>query len=394
MNHDTNTRGMPAPDSAASGAAPAVAAYRPGRSLYFASPETALLADGPRAALAGRTPAQEAAEALRLARELGVADPVVVGAVPFDTRRPAALWVAAGVRRGPRGGAAEPRRPAAGRARLEATPAPERYLEAVWRALHRIRRGELQKIVLARALEVTLPEAPDLQAVLANLQAADAQAYTYAIDIPPALGGGVLLGASPELLVERRGRRVRLHPLAGSRPRSADPQRDAAMAEALLASDKDRREHALVVEAIAAVLEPLCTRLEVPDRPSLSRTAALWHLGTFIEGELAEPAPSSLELALRLHPTPAVCGTPRAAARALIGELEGMDRGLFAGLVGWCDASGDGQWAVTIRCARAEGRRLQLYAGAGVVAGSDPQQELAETAAKFRTLLDALGVET
>ena len=120
-------------------------------------------------------------------------------------------------------------------------------------------------------------------------------------------------------------------------------------------------------------------------------TAAMWHLGTEIRGTLADPATGSLELARRLHPTPAICGTPVEAARDAIGELEPFDRGFYTGAVGWTDASGDGEWALTLRCGEVDGRRLRLFAGAGIVAGSRPEQELAETTAKFRTMLDAVG---
>ena len=160
-----------------------------------------------------------------------------------------------------------------------------------------------------------------------------------------------------------------------------------------MASAKDRREHAVVAEFVAETLRPFCRRLEVPSGPSLVRTATMWHLSTRVTGELRDPEVSALELACALHPTPAVCGTPTGVARAAISELEPFDRGFYTGALGWGDALGDGEWVVTIRCAEASGSRLRLFAGGGIVVDSVPGEELAETSAKFRTMLRALGVD-
>ncbi|MDG4862980.1 chorismate-binding protein, partial [Streptomyces sp. T-3] len=196
-----------------------------------------------------------------------------------------------------------------------------------------------------------------------------------------------------ELLVSRLGGRLVANPLAGSTPRSADLAEDVRRAAALLESAKDLHEHAVVVDAVREALAPYCTDLEVPERPTLVRTAAMWHLSTTVTGTVAQPSTSALELAYALHPTPAVCGTPTGLAREVIAELEPFDRGLYTGMVGWGDANGDGEWVVTIRCAEAEERSLRLYAGAGVVADSSPQAETAETGAKFGTFLHAVGVD-
>ncbi|MYX77385.1 chorismate-binding protein, partial [Streptomyces sp. SID3915] len=155
---------------------------------------------------------------------------------------------------------------------------------------------------------------------------------------------------------------------------------------------KDLHEHAVVVDAVREALAPFCTRLEAPERPTLIRTATMWHLSTTLTGDLTDPAAASaLDLASALHPTPAVCGTPTEAARAVIAESEPFDRGAYTGMLGWQDAEGDGEWVVTIRCAEAEGTTLRLFAGAGVVAQSSPDAETAETGAKFRTFLNAVG---
>ncbi|MEU4571594.1 MULTISPECIES: isochorismate synthase [Nonomuraea] len=356
--------------------------------FFLASPRGTLLAGGPYFAVPPSArknaladlPAR-AAGALGVALAAGHTAPVVVGAIPFAPDADACLYVPRWVRHGPPPGPGAPAAPlAADPGDSEQVPPPLEYAEAVRRAVKRLRAGDLDKVVLARSL--TIPYEGDLTPLVEALAERDPTGYTFAAALP---GGRTLLGASPELLVSRSGRTVVANPLAGSAPRGADPGH-------LMTSAKDRREHALVVEAVAAALRPHCSTLSVPEQPSLVPTASMWHLSTRISGELADPATTSLELAAALHPTPAVCGTPTDAARQLIAELEPFDRGFYTGLVGWQDAAGDGEWVVAIRCAVADGTALTLYAGAGIVADSDPDAELAETSAKFRTTLGALHV--
>ncbi|MEU6721194.1 isochorismate synthase [Nonomuraea sp. NPDC046802] len=275
------------------------------------------------------------------------------------------------------------------------TPAPteQDFVKAAQIARDRIAGGDLDKVVLARTLELTGQRPVTVTDLLLHLGGRGA--HTYAV---PLGGERTLIGASPELLVARHGRTVTANPLAGSaRRKPADPHADRATAERLLMSAKDRHEHRLVADAVAAALAPHCDHLHVPE-PTLLATPTMWHLSTPITGRLASPAATSLELAAALHPTPAVCGTPAAAARALIAELEGgmgVERDFYAGLVGWQDAAGDGEWAIALRGAVLQDRtRLRLYAGAGIVATSDPDAELAETSAKFLTMLRALHVRS
>jgi isochorismate synthase len=183
-------------------------------------------------------------------------------------------------------------------------------------------------------------------------------------------------------------------PFAGSAPRSADPELDAANGEALAGSAKNRHEHRLVIDTMRAALEPLCDDLTIPSEPQLSRTAAVWHLCTPISGRLRDTSTTAIDLALALHPTPAVGGVPTSAATELIAALEG-ERGFYAGAVGWCDERGDGHWVVSIRCAQlsADRRTAVARAGGGIVAESDPDDEVDETTTKFATILSALGVE-
>jgi len=366
--------------------------YQTGDAFFMAGPQHTLhAACWHRPVLAANSPsglAYQAQQALAQARRQGLAQPVVMGAIPFDAQQPACLGVAEPAWRD--GPVLRPQAPASsvstGASAVRAWPASQGYAQAVAQAVRRIRAGELDKVVLARTLEVTLTEPLPMPEVLARLAQRNPRGYSFAVNLGQ---GRQLLGASPELLVSRRHGRLRAHPLAGSIPRSADPQEDQRRAQALLRSPKDLAEHRVVVQAVAQALRPLCPDLHVPKQPSLVATPTMWHLGTEVSGPTQADA---LSLALALHPTPAVCGAPRSLARALIGELEPFEREFYAGTLGWVDAAGDGEWIVTLRCAQLEGQRLRLYAGAGIVADSDPQAEVQETGAKLRTMLEALGL--
>ncbi|MFI7643572.1 isochorismate synthase MenF [Nonomuraea sp. NPDC049400] len=278
-----------------------------------------------------------------------------------------------------------------GHASWELVPSPNAaaYVAAVRRARDRIIAGEADKVVLARALTAISSRPISLTDLLIHLGGRGRHVYAV-----PLGRGRSLVGASPELLISRRGRTVTTNPLAGSARRHPhDPAADLAAADGLLASAKDQREHHFVVQQVAAALAPFCDDLQVPEQPQVQATPTLWHLGTTITATLTDPATTALHLAAALHPTPAICGTPTAAARALITELEsgsGVERGWYGGLVGWQDADGDGEWAITLRCAVVDSRRARLWAGAGIIADSDPEAELAETEAKLATLLHAL----
>ncbi|MBW4716872.1 isochorismate synthase [Saccharothrix sp. SC076] len=354
-------------------APPSLDTYREG-GFFFASP-TGVLA------------AAEAGAALAAPLEHGE---VVVGALPFRPDVPSRLTVPRVVHRGaPLHTVSLPARPTPGGRWLDQRTDTESYTSGVRRALELMAGGGLSKVVLARALDLTAAEPIDVCQVLAALAARDPRGYTFAAD----LGGSTLIGTSPELLLRRTGRAVVSNPLAGSRPRSTEPEQDGRNATELLSSRKDLREHALVVGAVADGLAPFCRELNVPAQPELLPTRTMWHLSTKVTGVLRDENASALDLATALHPTPAVCGVPADAARNLIGELEPFDRGFYTGLVGWTDDRGDGEWIVAIRCGEVADRTLRLYAGAGVVPGSTPEDELAETSAKFRTFLGALGLK-
>ncbi|MUL43452.1 isochorismate synthase [Streptomonospora sp. PA3] len=371
-------------------------AYRPG-AAFLASPDGVILGEGV-AATAERL--EDVSGLLAQGTAEAESGPIAIGAIPFDGTAPGRLVVPALVRtapplsRSPQGDRRQ--RPLPGPWDMRALPDPAAHVANVEQALKHLAHGTgaqaTAKIVLARSLRLTGPGPVDVGQLLGNLAWRDPAAYTFAADLPSAgAAPRTLIGASPELLVAKRDGRVVSNPLAGSAPRSADPSKDQRNAVHLLGSAKDRHEHAVVVEAVAEALRPYCRTLDVPE-PELARTATLWHLSTRITGELRDPGTPSPVLAAALHPTPAVCGSPTAAARAAIAGIEPFDRGFYTGAVGCTDARGDGAWVVSIRCADVAGDTLDLFAGGGIVPESDPDAELAETSAKLRTLLLALGV--
>ncbi|MEW2347028.1 MULTISPECIES: isochorismate synthase [unclassified Streptomyces] len=390
------TRAPEHPAVTPGGATALLDAYRPG-DRFLATPGRTLLGSGTAAEIP-HEPAVPLGERVRRAldarRTAGDPAPVVLGCLPFLPDAPPALAVPARLRRGPAlrhdplTALAPPAPAAPGGWKLREVPSADAYARAVDAAVERLRAGEFAKVVLARTLELTGRTAPGLPLMLGRLARRDPGGYAFAV---PSAPGRTLLGASPELLVARQDGRLVANPLAGSAPRGTDLAEDVRAAAALLDSAKDLHEHAVVVDAVRAALAPYCARIEVPPRPTLVRTATMWHLSTTVTGDLASPATTALDLAQALHPTPAVCGTPTATARRVIAASEPFDRGAYTGMVGWQDADGDGEWVVTLRCAEAEGDTLRLFAGAGVVAASTGEAEAAETAAKFRTFLDAVG---
>jgi salicylate biosynthesis isochorismate synthase/menaquinone-specific isochorismate synthase len=273
----------------------------------------------------------------------------------------------------------------AGAYRVLSPMPPSHYEEAVARAVERIRAGEFEKIVLARDVEVHAPLDHDVGAVLGLLREEFASCYVFAVG----RGDAVFLAASPELLVRREGQRASTVALAGSARRSADPAIDDHLGEQLLHSEKDRSENEIVVRRIARVLRRYSVWVTAAPEPVLVRVANIQHLGTPIRAQLAAPL-SAVELAGLLHPTPAVGGEPLEVVSRLIPALEGLDRGWYAGTVGWSDAAGDGEFCVALRCALVRGRLAALYAGGGIVRDSEPVAELAETEVKLGALLPVL----
>lgn len=259
-----------------------------------------------------------------------------------------------------------------------------RYLDAVTAARQTVRNGVLQKAVIARDVEVLASEPIDVHSVLLRLRASFGSSYRYCMNN--------VIGASPELLVEVSGTTVRSHPLAGTAPRTGDPAVDQRLAEQLIASTKDQVEHRVVIDMVHDTLLPHCSFLDWEAEPSIVTVANVQHLGTAIEGSLSEPRVDVVTLVRALTPTPALGGFPSKDAIEFIVANEMMDRGFYGGAVGWCDGSGEGTFAVTIRCAEftADRRIARLFAGGGIVAESDPYSELAETQAKLQAMLSAI----
>jgi menaquinone-specific isochorismate synthase len=263
------------------------------------------------------------------------------------------------------------------------------WCETVAGAVGIIERGDLRKVVLARRVDITGNRPFVVSDVLERLVALYPSCMIFSVE--------GFLGASPELLIRRTGTAIETHPLAGTVARSGDAHGDEALVATLMASPKARHEHQVVIDALVQALGPLCSHMTVPERPSIMGLRNVSHLATHITGTLlgsesasrAEP-PTALDLVALIHPTPAVGGTPTDSAIRYLQKAEGFDRRFYCGPVGWVDARGDGAWAIGIRCAEVEGAHARIYAGNGIVAGSDPQEELAETQLKLQALLAAL----
>ena len=260
----------------------------------------------------------------------------------------------------------------------------EHYLEAVRSTAEAVREKKIDKAVIARDIFVTTNFPFDIRAILQRLKASFGSSYRYLFD--------GFLGASPELLVAVEGNKVSSHPLAGTAPRTGNPIIDQKIASDLIASTKNQLEHRIVIDMVHDTLLPWCSFLDWQPEPSIVAVANVQHLGTEISGQLSEPRPSVLELAYALSPTPALGGAPKQDALEQIARVEGMNRGRYGGAVGYLNISGDGMFAVAIRCAELDPTRMtaRLFAGGGIVGDSDPISELAETQAKFQAMLAAL----
>jgi salicylate biosynthesis isochorismate synthase/menaquinone-specific isochorismate synthase len=273
----------------------------------------------------------------------------------------------------------------AGRATISSARPPEEFERAVAAARERIGEGDLEKVVLAREVLVEGASAHDPAAIYGGLREAFPSCFCFCVGTPE----GAFIGASPELLVRRSGAVAATVALAGSTRRSADPSVDDHLGERLLRSEKDRHEHSIVAKRIERLLRPLSVWVEAEREPALARILNIQHLATPIHAQLAEPL-SAVGLVGALHPTPAVGGEPREAALELIADLEDMDRGWYAGPVGWMDATEDGEFCVGLRSALLRDREARLYAGGGIVSDSEPEAELAETEVKLEALLPLL----
>ena len=261
---------------------------------------------------------------------------------------------------------------------------PAQWAGAVAEAVSRITSGRLDKVVLARDLDVSTSGELDVRWLLHRLAERYDTTWVFAVD--------GLVGATPELLVRREKGLVTSRVLAGTIRRTGDDEHDLALAASLARSSKDLEEHEYAVRSVSEALAPHCSSMNVPEAPFVLHLSNVMHLATDVAGVLVDDV-SSLALAESLHPSAAVCGTPTAVADAVIAELEHMDRERYAGPVGWIDATGDGEWGIALRCGAVspdDPSRIRLFAGCGIVAGSDPEAEVAESSAKFVPMRDAL----
>jgi isochorismate synthase len=369
--------------------------------FFFMSPWKSLATSGHFASL--ELPAADGADprgafqrrlsqAFASARAAGIARPIAVGAIPFDTRKPSSLFIPEQVTTFSRANyqkrdsAAFCAPAVTGRKEIPEQPVFE---EMVARGAYATSQPGIDKVVLSRLIDITTESAVDREALMQRLIALNPASYNFHV---PLADGGALMGASPELLLRMNGNVFSSLPLAGSAKRVADPEQDKAVGQTLMNSRKDRHEHQLVTDAMRDVLAPRVSYLALPDQPELITTPQLWHLSTPIEGQVRDGRENALSLACLLHPTPALSGFPNDVSQRLIGELEPFDRELFGGIVGWCDDAGNGEWVVTIRCARLYEQQIRLFAGAGIVPDSSPTSEWNETGTKLSTMLNVFGL--
>ncbi|BDU39654.1 isochorismate synthase [Vibrio nigripulchritudo] len=362
--------------------------------FFFASPNNTMMGSGVEnefhEPIEFSKLAEKANEMLQAAKKSESDNPVLFGVVPFNEENPTKfivpekLYISSSTR------ALRPSSQSSSDARVISSPSGHHYKQGVSDLLDMFANTELSKVVLSRAIEVATDTDIQQQALLRNLLSINSKGYTFAANISDEQK---LMGASPELLVAKKGSHLISNPLAGSRPRSDSDEQNQNSVNSLLNTNKDLYEHGLVVEEVERVMSQYCYNLYTPMIPSVIETKTMLHLSTVLEGQVNDPAINVLKVAAELHPTPAVCGYPREKAYDAIRKLEQFDRGYFTGMVGWCDSRGNGEWVVTIRCAEVQKRQMKVFAGAGIVDESQPQSELDETGAKMNTILTAAGIQ-
>ena len=334
------------------------------------------------------------ADAFKQARALGQENPILIGVIPFDLTQNTCLYVPSEYQFFDRSELINQQEEKIDSSfsnlieMAKSVPDEITFKRGVKQAIANFEHSDIQKAVLSRVYEVETKEPVNTQAVLTNLLRQNPAGYHFKIPLNQSTD---LIGASPELLLRKEGANIYSNPLAGSAKRMADKALDEQNADELKHSEKDNFEHKLVIDDVRRVLSPYCETLDAPHKPELMSTSRMWHLSTQIKGQLKHDQESVLNLACQLHPTPAVCGYPTQLARKLINLVEPFERGLFTGMVGWCDAHGNGEWVVTIRCGTVSHNQVRLFAGAGIVEASSPDAEWLETQAKLATMMDAFG---
>jgi isochorismate synthase len=362
--------------------------------FFFASAESSMLASGVEQSFRQSIPfselADKATEMLESAKINACDNPILFGIVPFNQDYPTQLVIPETlyVSSSPRA----KKHPLAvlSQANVVSQPTGNNYKKGVSSLLEMLKQTTLSKVVLSRSVEVATKQEINQSNLLRNLLVINSRGYTFAANLA---SGSKLMGASPELLIAKRGSHMISNPLAGSRPKSLSEAENLVARESLLNTGKDLHEHGLVVEEVERVMSKYCRNLYTPMVPSVIETETMLHLSTVLEGKADQDDLNVLQVAAELHPTPAVCGHPRHSAYEAIKRLETFERGYFTGMIGWCDSRGNGQWVVTIRCAEVKSNQMKIFAGAGIVSESQPQSELEETGAKMRTILSAAGIK-
>lgn len=317
-------------------------------------------------------------------------DPILIGVIPFDTSKPSTLNIYRQYQKIAKTEFTDQQQityPGLQLSQQKRLVQRAHFDQAIDLALQQFASNHLQKIVLSQAIDFDLAAPQNPFALGQTLAQKNPQAFSFVV---PVEGGAHLLGASPELLISKQGQAIRSNPLAGSRPKSHDEEVNRCRVQELYDSAKDRYEHQIVVDSVLSNLQPYCAELKVSNPPEVLRTSTMLHLSTVFDGQLKSIQANALQLALSLHPTPAICGSPTALAKDFILKHEGYDRHYYAGLVGWMDADGNGEWVVTIRCGLLNDQKIRLYAGAGIVIGSEAELEWNETEAKMQTILKTL----
>ncbi|KAA8734716.1 isochorismate synthase [Acinetobacter qingfengensis] len=334
---------------------------------------------------------EEIASAFAALKQQGYERPILMGAIPFDTSQPSCLNVYANYQK-TKPQHARPQQVTDEFNIRKKSPvvAQNNFEQAVEAALDVFAATEIEKVVLSQAVDVEFDQAHDALFLARKLAQQNPHAYVFSVALNH---GQYLLGASPELLLFKDADQVISNPLAGSRPKTRQSEIDSQHKTNLESSAKDQYEHRMVVNNIAQNIAPYCYELSVSEVPHILETSTMFHLSSLFRGKLRADSPNALNIALKLHPTPAVCGTPTDLAKQFILNNEGYDRDYYAGLVGWMDAEGNGTWIVTIRCGLLDRQKMRLYAGAGIVSGSRAREEWLETEAKMQTMLNAFNLK-
>lgn len=371
--------------------------YHPGRTpFYFSTPEYELTAQN----ICTELPFACAADIPQMLADLKKSHRLngrlAVGAIPFDVKESGSLFLADSWNKQDVPWKQRKELPKDGSTKNIVfkkyhVPSPEEYMRIVELGIEDIEKGILDKLVLSRGIQIEFRNQVDILPVMKNVYNNNPLGYTYALYLNEK---EALIGASPEMLISKRGMHIYTNPLAGSRPRGKTAQEDVKLGRELQHSPKDLAEHKFVVDYILHKLSAICQHMKAPQKPELIRTNQLWHLSSVIEGDLTDAEKTVLDAALSIHPTPAVCGVPRDAAYEKILELEGRSRNEFTGIIGWCDEYGDGDWAIAIRGAKIQNHSINIQAGAGIVKDSVPIEEMKETGVKCKTMLHAFGLDS